>query len=71
MAHRMLPALACLSVLAGSAPAQSDYPSRLVRIVVPSPGGGGTDIIARALAQHLSKAMGQQFYVENRPVPAT
>jgi tripartite-type tricarboxylate transporter receptor subunit TctC len=66
VAHRMLSALACLSVLAGPAPAQSDYPSRPVRIVVPSPGGGGTDIIARALAQHLSKAMGQQFYVENR-----
>jgi tripartite-type tricarboxylate transporter receptor subunit TctC len=38
-----------------------------VRIVVPSPPAGGTDIIARALAQYFSTAMGQQFFVENRP----
>jgi tripartite-type tricarboxylate transporter receptor subunit TctC len=43
------------------------YPSRPVRIVVPSPPGGGTDIIARVLAQHFSIAFGYQFFVENRP----
>jgi tripartite-type tricarboxylate transporter receptor subunit TctC len=43
------------------------YPSRPVRIVVPSPPGGGTDIIARVLAQHFSTAFGYQFFVENRP----
>jgi tripartite-type tricarboxylate transporter receptor subunit TctC len=46
--------------------AQSDYPSRPVRIVVPSPPAGGTDIVARVLAQHFSKASGQQFFVENK-----
>ena len=43
------------------------YPSRPVRIVVPSPPGGGTDIVARVLAQHFSIAFKQQFFVENRP----
>ena len=51
----------------GLAGAQSDYPVRPVRIVVPSPPGGGTDIVARVLAQHFSKALGQPFFVENKP----
>jgi len=55
-----------LGALAVPASAQSDYPSRAVRIIVPSAAGGGTDIIARVLAQHFSKATGQQFFVENR-----
>ena len=56
-----------LCLLAGSAAAQADYPSRPVRIIVPSPPSGGTDIVARVLAQHFSKAFGQQFIVENKP----
>jgi len=43
------------------------YPSHPVRIVVPSPPGGGTDIVARVLAQHFSNTFKQQFFVENRP----
>jgi tripartite-type tricarboxylate transporter receptor subunit TctC len=61
----LLLALVCVSAV--EARAQSSYPSRPVRIVVPSPPAGGTDIIARVLAQHFSTAMGQQFFVENRP----
>ena len=53
--------------LAGNAWGQGEYPARPVRIVVPSPPGGGTDIVARVLAQHFSKAMGQPFFVENKP----
>ena len=49
------------------AQAQTDYPARPVRIVVPSPPGGGTDIVARVLGQHYSKALGQSFFVENKP----
>jgi len=43
------------------------YPSHPVRIIVPSPPGGGTDIVARVLAQHFSNTLKQQFFVENRP----
>ena len=57
--------LACLIALASEAMAQSDYPSRPVRIIVNSAPGGGTDILARVLTQQLSKG-GQNFFVENR-----
>jgi tripartite-type tricarboxylate transporter receptor subunit TctC len=43
------------------------YPTRPVRIIVPSLPGGGTDTVARLLTQHLTETLGQQFYVENRP----
>src|SRR3954463_4294495 len=56
-----------LAFFTGLAQGQSDYPARPVRIVVPSPPGGGTDIVARVLAQHFSKALGQPFVVENKP----
>ncbi len=42
------------------------YPDRPVRIVVPYPPGGGTDVVARLLAQRLTERMKQQFVVENR-----
>jgi tripartite-type tricarboxylate transporter receptor subunit TctC len=53
-------------VLAAEAQAQS-WPQRPVRIVVPSPPAGGTDIVARVMAEHFSRAFKQQFFVENRP----
>ena len=64
---RLLHGLMVLCLLAGAAQAQSSYPTRPVKIIVPSAPGGGTDISARVLAQQFSQVMGQQFYVENRP----
>jgi tripartite-type tricarboxylate transporter receptor subunit TctC len=64
--HRTILALAGLLMIASTAQAQSDYPNRPVRIVVPVAAGGGVDTLARIYAQHMSKATGQQFYVENR-----
>ncbi|MES2562690.1 MAG: tripartite tricarboxylate transporter substrate binding protein [Pseudomonadota bacterium] len=51
--------------------AQDAYPSRPVRIIVAIPAGSGTDIIARMIADGLSKRMGRQFIVENRPGAGT
>lgn len=58
--------LAALAALGLPAVAQ-DYPSKVVRIVVPFPAGGSTDILARMLAQRLTDTLGQHFIVDNRP----
>lgn len=50
----------------GGARAQ-DYPEKTVRIIVPFTAAGGTDIMARSLAQRMTESMGQQFIVDNRP----
>ena len=49
----------------GLAAAQS-YPNKSIRIVVPFPAGGGTDIVARILANDISKDIGQNIMVENK-----
>ena len=66
---RRLFALAALT-LAGNALAQS-FPNRQIEWVVPYPPGGGTDIVARALAQAMSEQLGQGFVVNNKPGAAT
>jgi len=44
-----------------------EYPARAVRVIVPFAPGGGTDIVARILSQHLSQRLGQSFVIDNRP----
>src|SRR5437870_5914887 len=51
--------------LVGSAMAQT-YPARPVKLIVPFPPGGNTDIVGRLIAQKLTDALRQQVYVENR-----
>jgi tripartite-type tricarboxylate transporter receptor subunit TctC len=45
--------------------AAASYPSRQVRVIVPYPAGGPTDVMARLVAQHLTESLGQNFFVEN------
>jgi tripartite-type tricarboxylate transporter receptor subunit TctC len=55
-----------LALAVSSAGAQ-DYPSRLIRLIFPSPPGGPHEIVVRALAERMSSALGQTVIVENRP----
>ncbi len=69
MFRAFVPAIACVvTVVAAALPAaaQSDYPSRVVKVVVPFGPGTAPDILARALTTSLSNRLGQQFLVENR-----
>ena len=45
--------------------AATSYPTRQVRVIVPYPAGGPTDVMARLVAQHLTESLGQNFFVEN------
>ena len=59
---------ATLAVAAPSfAQPDASYPARAVKIIVSAPPGGGVDIVARVVADRLSKMWGQPFVVENRP----
>jgi tripartite-type tricarboxylate transporter receptor subunit TctC len=60
-------AVLALALVAGLASAQSDFPTRTVRIMVGANAGGGTDIIARMLAEKFAESLKQPFVVENRP----
>jgi tripartite-type tricarboxylate transporter receptor subunit TctC len=66
--HRFIPyLLPLLGLIALPAiAAESAYPSRPLRMIVPFPPGGPTDVIARILAQKLTEAWGQQVVVDNR-----
>jgi tripartite-type tricarboxylate transporter receptor subunit TctC len=59
--------LAGLLLLATEPACAADYPTRPIKWVVGYPAGGATDILARLFGDHLSKKLGQQFVIENRP----
>lgn len=73
MVNRRL-AMAGIAALSGSAAVlqrafaqESNWPSKPVRILIASGAGGQPDAVARILADHLSRRLGQSFFVENRP----
>ena len=69
---RVVAALAALFIAARATPrprqtAPAGYPARQVRVIVPYPPGGPTDVIARLISQKMTEALGQTFFVENLP----
>ena len=69
MKRRLLLAAAATAALSGALPAQaqSAWPTRPVRIVVPAPAGSSLDLIVRAMSDKLGTRWGQPVVVENRP----
>ena len=61
----LLPAIALLAAAPHTLLAQS-YPAKAVRLIVPFPAGGGSDIVGRIMAQRLGEQMKQQVFVDNR-----
>jgi len=68
-AFALAAALSACAVLAWHAPAgaQTAYPAKPIRLILPFPPGGSTDIVARLVGQKLTESWGQPVLVENRP----
>ncbi|MBN8747163.1 Tripartite tricarboxylate transporter family receptor [Xylophilus ampelinus] len=71
--RHLLATLASGAALAASpfARAQANYPDQIIKWVVPYPAGGGTDVIARSLAEAMRQTLGQQIVIDNRPGAST
>jgi tripartite-type tricarboxylate transporter receptor subunit TctC len=69
MKMRTIAGVVCLlaGLLFGANAMAQAYPAKTVRIIVPYQAGQGTDVVARYLAEHLTKSLGQTFYVDNKP----
>jgi len=63
---RLITGLAALAVLAAAPAAAQTYPNRQITMIVPFAAGGPTDIIARIMADHMSRTLGQTIVVENQ-----
>jgi tripartite-type tricarboxylate transporter receptor subunit TctC len=66
MIARMVAGLLALAAIAPVAAPAQEWPSRPIRFIVPYPAGGSTDVGARVVGEHLSRALGQQIVVENK-----
>ena len=64
--RRHLLCAAALVLAAGSALAQADYPSRPIKIIVPFPPGGSTDVLLRLIQPRLAQQLGQPVVIENK-----
>lgn len=64
--NKAIAAACCAWCVIGTASAQN-YPSKTVRIIVPYPAGGTSDILSRLLSPKLNEAFGQSVIVDNRP----
>ena len=58
--------VALVTVSASMSADAQPYPSKPIRFIVPFPAGGSTDVGARLIGEYLSRAFGQQVYVENK-----
>jgi len=65
LASLIMGAITTLSAVAQTS--TPDFPSRALRLVVPYPAGGGTDIVARPIPQRVAEALGKPVVVENKP----
>lgn len=68
---RAVLAILALTSVSPPALAQSAYPSRSIRLIVPYPAGGATDVVARVVAEKMSESLGQPIVVDNRPGAGT
>jgi len=67
MTRFVLTFLALLTAATAPAVAQSNYPDRPIKLIVPFPAGASSDVVSRLLMQKLSVRLGQQVVIENRP----
>jgi tripartite-type tricarboxylate transporter receptor subunit TctC len=64
---RMLAAIAGAALTAITPVQAQEWPSRPVHVIVPFAAGGSTDVAARLVGEHVARALGQRFIIENRP----
>jgi tripartite-type tricarboxylate transporter receptor subunit TctC len=67
ISRRRMLATALAAVCTDAASAQGAYPNRPIRLIIPFPAGGPTDVMGRLIAQAISVTLGQQVFVDNRP----